>query len=193
MPVIDFHNHYYPPAYLHALGSKPTHVKVGVDAHGNPLLHYPGDYNIVVPGHRDIDYRERVLAEHGVDMQVLTLTTPGTHVEDPGLAAELSTLVNDAFAEVVATRHRFAALATLPLNDPRGSARELERAAEHLVQGGDARDAAAAERAGWEGSCKGRTVVAERAGDVLLREAGQGAARFGRCRRVQGSRAHQHQ
>ena len=56
----------------------------------------------------------------------------GTHVEDPGLAAELSTLVNDAFAEVVATRHRFAALATLPLNDPRGSARELERAMTRL-------------------------------------------------------------
>ena len=37
MPVIDFHNHYYPPAYLDALRSKPTSVKVGVDAEGNPI------------------------------------------------------------------------------------------------------------------------------------------------------------
>ena len=37
--------------------------------------------------------------------------------------------MNDEFAEVVATRgRRFAALATLPLNDPAASARELERA-----------------------------------------------------------------
>ena len=129
MPIIDFHNHYYPPAYLDALRTTGTSVTVGVDAQGNPLLYYPGDYNIVVPGHRDIDYRERVLVELGVDRQVLTLTTPGTHVETPQRAADLSRLVNDAFAEVVATRgHRFAALATLPLNDPAAAARELDRA-----------------------------------------------------------------
>jgi aminocarboxymuconate-semialdehyde decarboxylase len=136
MLTIDLHNHYYPPAYLDALRTRPTNVKVGVDHDGNPLLHYPGDYNIVVPGHRDIDYRERVLEEHGVDKQVLTLTTPGTHVETPELAASLAALVNDAFAEVVATRRRFAALATLPLNDPAASARELERAIRSLGMAG---------------------------------------------------------
>jgi len=133
MQIVDFHNHYYPPAYLDALRSKGSRVTVGVDKDGNPLLHYPGDYNIVVPGHRDIAYRQRVLDELGVDRQVVTLTTPGTHVETPALAADLAALVNDAFAEVVATRGRhFAALATLPLNDPVASARELERAVKTL-------------------------------------------------------------
>jgi len=129
MPTIDFHNHYYPPAYLDALRSMPTNVRVGVDAEGNPLLHYPGDYNIVVRGHRDIDFRAQVLDAHGVDRQVVTLTTPGTHVEAPERAVALARLVNDAFADVVGTRgDRFAALATLPLNDPAASAKELERA-----------------------------------------------------------------
>ena len=31
MPVIDFHNHYYPPKYLEALRSGGTSVKVTVD------------------------------------------------------------------------------------------------------------------------------------------------------------------
>lgn len=132
MPIIDFHNHYYPPAYLDALRTKGTSVTVGVDSEGNPLLYYPGDYNIVVRGHRDIEYREQVLAELGVDQQVVTLTTPGTHVETTARAAELARLVNDEFAEVVATRRRFRALATLPLNDPAESARELERAVTKL-------------------------------------------------------------
>jgi aminocarboxymuconate-semialdehyde decarboxylase len=133
MRTIDFHNHYYPPAYLDALKTGPTNMKVGVDAHGNPLLHYPGDYNIVVRGHRDIDFRAQVLAEHGVDRQVLTLTSPGTHIETPERAAYLATLVNDALAEVVATRgRRFSALATLPLNDPAASVREFERAMKTL-------------------------------------------------------------
>lgn len=133
MPVIDFHNHYYPPAYLDALRAGPSAVRVTLDEEGNPWLHYPGDYNIAMRGHRDIDYREGVLARAGVDAQVITLTTPGTHVETPAMAARLASLVNDAFAAVVsAKRGRFVALATLPLNDPAASVRELERACRQL-------------------------------------------------------------
>src|SRR6516165_11666733 len=83
MPVIDFHNHYYPPEYIKALEQGPSAVRITHDAEGNPLLHYPGDYNIAVRGHRDIDYREQVLREQGIDTQVVTLTTPGTHIEEP--------------------------------------------------------------------------------------------------------------
>jgi aminocarboxymuconate-semialdehyde decarboxylase len=133
MAILDFHNHYYPPAYLDAVEKGPSTVRVTRDADGNPCLHYPGDYNVCVPGHRDIDYREHVLAQAGVDTQVVTLTTPGTHVEDPATAARLATLVNDAFARVVADkRGRFAALATLPLNDPEASVREFRRAVGQL-------------------------------------------------------------
>jgi aminocarboxymuconate-semialdehyde decarboxylase len=133
MRVIDFHNHYYPPAYLEALRAGSSAVQVTVDADGNPVLHYPGDYNVAVRGHRDIDYREQVLIEHGIDTQLITLTTPGTHVETPQNAARLSSLVNDAFAEVVAAKKgRFAALATLPLNDPRASRVEFLRATGEL-------------------------------------------------------------
>jgi aminocarboxymuconate-semialdehyde decarboxylase len=131
--IIDFHNHFYPPEYLEALRAGPTAVKVWTDADGNPVLGYPGDYNVAVRGHRDIAYREEVLARAGVDMQVLTLTTPGTHVEASERAVQLARLVNDAFAAVVRARGaRFAALATLPLNDPHASAAELDRAVTEL-------------------------------------------------------------
>jgi aminocarboxymuconate-semialdehyde decarboxylase len=135
MRVIDFHNHYYPPEYVEALQSptSPSSVKVTYDPDGNPCVHYPGDYNILVPGHRDIAYRTRVLVELGVDTQVLSFTTPGVHVESQALAVEWARVVNDAFARTVRDgRGRFAALATLPLNDPLASARELERAMKDL-------------------------------------------------------------
>lgn len=133
MPTIDFHNHYYPPAYLDALRTGSSAVRVTIDAYGNPCLHYPGDYNVAVPGHRDIDYREQVLIQQGVDTQVITLTTPGTHIETPQTAVRLARLVNDAFAEVVASKKgRFATLATLPLNDPSASVAEFERATRQL-------------------------------------------------------------
>jgi aminocarboxymuconate-semialdehyde decarboxylase len=126
--IVDFHNHFYPPEYLDALRTGGTTVTLSTDADGNPVLGYPGDYNVAVPGHRDIAYREGVLAHEGIDKQVLTFTTPGTHVETPPRAVQLARLVNDALARVVHERAaRFTALATLPLNDPAGSVAELER------------------------------------------------------------------
>lgn len=133
MAIIDFHNHYYPPKYIQALERGPSAVRITHDAEGNPSLHYPGDYNVAVRGHRDIDYREQVLREAGVDTQVITLTTPGTHVETPQAAQRLAGLVNDEFARVVSDKHgRFTALATLPLNDPEASVTELRRAMTQL-------------------------------------------------------------
>jgi aminocarboxymuconate-semialdehyde decarboxylase len=130
--VVDFHNHYYPPAYLDAIRTG-ARVRVTTDADGNPVLHYPGDYNVVVPGHRDIAFRERVLEEEGVARQVLSFTTPGTHHEEPAAAMRLAQLVNDALATVVRERARhFSALATLPLNDPSASVSEFERAITEL-------------------------------------------------------------
>jgi aminocarboxymuconate-semialdehyde decarboxylase len=126
--IVDFHNHFYPPEYLDALRTGGTTVTLSTDGDGNPVLGYPGDYNVAVPGHRDIAYREEVLAREGIDRQVLTFTTPGTHVETPQRAVQLARLVNDALARVAHERAgRFTALATLPLNDPAASVLELER------------------------------------------------------------------
>jgi aminocarboxymuconate-semialdehyde decarboxylase len=131
--IIDFHNHFYPPEYLKALEEGPSNVRVTFDDRNNPLLHYPGDYNIVVPEHRDIAVRAEALEHEGIDRQVLTLTTPGTHIESPARAVELARLVNDSLARVVQTRgSRFAALATLPLNSPEAAAEELDRACGEL-------------------------------------------------------------
>ena len=133
MPIIDFHDHYYPPKYIEALEKGPSAVRITHDDQGNPALHYPGDYNVAVRGHRDIDYREQVLREAGVDTQVITLTTPGTHIEEPATAIRLASLVNDAFARAVADKGgRFVALATLPLNDPVASVVEFRRAIDQL-------------------------------------------------------------
>jgi aminocarboxymuconate-semialdehyde decarboxylase len=133
MRIVDFHNHYYPPEYVEMLRTETSVVKVTYDEAANPCVHYPGDYNVLVPGHRDIDYREQVLIEQGVDTQVITFTTPGVHVEPPVTSVALARQINDAFARVIKDkRGRFAALATLPLNDPAASVTELERAMKSL-------------------------------------------------------------
>ncbi len=129
MIIIDFHNHFYPKEYIEALQTGPSNIKVTYDEDNNPLLHYPGDYNILVPSHRDIDFREQAIKKAGVDKQILTFTTPGTQIESPERSVELAQIVNDGFARIKDERSdRFTALATLPLNDPETSVIEFERA-----------------------------------------------------------------
>ncbi len=131
--IIDFHNHYFPPEYLKALSSGPTAIRISEDSDGNPILSYPGDYNVVVPGHRDIKYRRQVLDQERIDRQVLTFTTPGTHLDPPARSVPLARLINDSLAAIAANHgKRFSALATLPLNDPAAAVHELDRACRQL-------------------------------------------------------------
>ncbi|HSM60772.1 MAG TPA: amidohydrolase family protein [Longimicrobiales bacterium] len=131
--IVDVHNHYYPPAYLEAIRTGGSAFRVTEDESGNPVLHSPGDYNVVVPGHRDLEYRTRVLDEAGVDVQMLTFTAPATSIETPERAVELSRIVNDAFAaDVERWGGRYTALATLPMNAPDAAAEEATRAMEEL-------------------------------------------------------------
>jgi aminocarboxymuconate-semialdehyde decarboxylase len=96
-------------------------------------VHYAGDFNIVADGHIDLEARLAEMDRTGVDMGVLTLTTPGVHVEERTRGIDLAQLVNDSFAEIQQQYPlKFCPLATLPLQDPQASAAELERAVTKL-------------------------------------------------------------
>jgi uncharacterized protein len=77
--------------------------------------------------------RLHLMDEAGVDVQVLSLTTPGLHNLAPDRAVELARRVNDRIAEAVARYpERFQGFATLPTPAPNEAARELERAVRDL-------------------------------------------------------------
>lgn len=65
----------------------------------------------------------------GLDVQVLSLNSPGIQAEpDAAVAVARAAAVNDLLAETVAAHpDRFAGFAALPLQDPRAAAKELER------------------------------------------------------------------
>ena len=66
--------------------------------------------------------------ETGLDVQVLSLTTPGLHNVDADQAVSLARNANDVLAATVKMRpDRFEGFATLPIRAPEAAARELER------------------------------------------------------------------
>lgn len=77
--------------------------------------------------------RLREMDESGIAKQVVFLTAPGVQVFDAPTATSLARSTNDQLAEAV-RRHpdRFAGLAAIAPQDPRGAAQELERAVKHL-------------------------------------------------------------
>jgi 2,3-dihydroxybenzoate decarboxylase/5-carboxyvanillate decarboxylase len=79
---------------------------------------------------------QRRLAEMdrlGIDMQVLSLTSPGVQLFRPDRAVALAALANDRLAEIVGSAPtRFAGLASFAPQDPARASREMERAVERL-------------------------------------------------------------
>ncbi|MBR2817197.1 MAG: amidohydrolase [Reyranella sp.] len=69
----------------------------------------------------------------GIDMHVLSITSPGVQVFETALATRLAAESNDALAAAVkAHPTRFAGLAAIAPQDPAAAAREIERAARTL-------------------------------------------------------------
>lgn len=83
----------------------------------------------------DLDnLRLEEMDKHGVDVAVLSVTTPGVQIEpDRSLAVRLAKETNDFLARAI-ERHptRFKGFAHLPLQDPREGADELERTVRQL-------------------------------------------------------------
>ena len=88
-----------------------------------------------IPAMVDLDVRFRMMDLFGDYVQVLSLAAPPIEaLGPPGQSAELAQLANDAMAETVARhRDRFPGfIASVPMNDPDATAREIDRAVTDL-------------------------------------------------------------
>lgn len=73
--------------------------------------------------------RIRIMDEAGIDMQVLSMTSPGVQMFDRDAATAMARSANDQLAEAIARRPaRFAGLASIAPQDPNQAAKEIERA-----------------------------------------------------------------
>jgi len=83
------------------------------------------------------DERIGIMDQAGIDMQVLSMTSPGVQMFDAGTATSMARSTNDQLAAAVARRPtRYAALASIAPQDPEEAAKEIERAVTRLKLSG---------------------------------------------------------
>ena len=94
----------------------------------------PDEWRRVIDRLSDIHGRLRLMDEHGVELQLLSLASDGINgIPERDDAVATAREANDALAEMVAKYPtRFAGLAALPLQDAEASAEEITRAVREL-------------------------------------------------------------
>jgi predicted TIM-barrel fold metal-dependent hydrolase len=116
MRVIALEEHFWTPAIAEAVGAL-RNPDAGPDS--------PLGANLTDLGER----RLAAMDAAGIDLQVISHTTPGVQHLDPATAVTLAHEANDLLAAAVREHpDRFAGFATLPTPDPVAAAAELERA-----------------------------------------------------------------
>ena len=110
MTTIDYHIHWWPPAFLEYLEKSDV-----------PSTNLPPLPLITAPPVADLEMRAKLMDKAGIDVAVLSQPMQPDERTHPGLAA----ISNDGFAEIVSDRFRF--FASLPLPEIDASIAELDR------------------------------------------------------------------
>jgi aminocarboxymuconate-semialdehyde decarboxylase len=130
----DLHTHYYPSAFFRLIEEIGGAFSFATDPTGRTIIRYRGArFFGVTPPMTDPDRRLADMDRVGIDVEVLSLSTPNVYFAPAERQPEVARLVNDAYAELIAKYpKRFKGFASIPMDDPDAALRELERALDDL-------------------------------------------------------------
>lgn len=137
LDAIDFHNHFYPRAFLEAAERRPEvcGARIMRGADGQPMMVYDIGFLFPLTRHAtDLDDRMTVMDAAGIDKLLLSMIPLDLRYTAPVDAArEFCRIVNDGLAETARQYpDRILPTGTLPLQDPAAARRELERCVNEL-------------------------------------------------------------
>jgi aminocarboxymuconate-semialdehyde decarboxylase len=134
----DLHTHYYPPIYFDKIRELPSEFSFDKSPSGQTIITYRGArFFGVTPPMTDVGKRLEDMDRVGIDVEVISLSTPNVFFADAEHQPEIARIVNDAYAELVAQHPmRFKGFASIPMDDPDAALRELHRAIHDLKLNG---------------------------------------------------------
>ena len=137
-PRYDLHTHYYPSVFFDEIREKGVDFSFDTDPAGRTIIKYRGArFFGITPPMTDPAKRIEAMDEAGIDVEVLSLSTPNVFFAPAEQQAGVARLVNDAYAELAAQYPtRFKGFASIPMDDPDAALAELERALDDLKLNG---------------------------------------------------------
>lgn len=140
MKRIDFETHFVTRDYVRAMEQQKGYPRYVVDEQTkNRRLYYTDDVgeplgDLLLNKLLDVgEGRLKDMDAAGIDVQVLSLTSPGVEQFDPSMGTELATRINDELYSIVQNHpSRFVGYAALAPKNPEGAVRELERSVKEL-------------------------------------------------------------
>jgi aminocarboxymuconate-semialdehyde decarboxylase len=127
---LDLHTHYYPPAYFEAIRKTPGDFSFGTDPTGRTIITYRGArFFGITPPMTDVALRLADMDRVGIDVEVVSLSTPNVFFAEGVAQVAVARMVNDAYAALVVQHpKRFKGFASIPLDAGAAALAELHRA-----------------------------------------------------------------
>ena len=135
---LDLHTHYYPPIYFDQIRELPSEFSFAKSPSGQTIIKYRGArFFGVTPPMTDVAQRLADMDRVGIDVEVVSLSTPNVFFTEAQHQPEIARMVNDAYAELIAKHPtRFKAFASIPMDAPDEALKELHRALDELKLNG---------------------------------------------------------
>ena len=135
---LDIHTHYYTQPFFQKISDSGGQFSFTTDPAGRTIITYNGArFFGITPPMTDVAKRIEDMDRVGIDVEVVSLSTPNVFFADAKGQPEVAKMMNDAYAEL-ATKYpkRFKGFASIPMDAPDAALTELHRAINTLKLNG---------------------------------------------------------
>src|SRR5690242_17571514 len=125
----DLHTHFYTQEFFDSIRDLPSEFSFGTSSSGQTIITYRGArFFGVTPAMTDVAQRIEDMDRVGIDIEVVSLSTPNIFFAQAEHQAGVARMVNDSYAELIAKRPtRFKGFASIPMDAGEDALQELHR------------------------------------------------------------------
>ena len=138
MAKFDLHTHFYTEEFFQTIRELPSDFSFGKSPSGQTIITYRGArFFGVTPAMTDVSKRLEDMDRVGIDVEVVSLSTPNVFFTNAEHQPQVARMINDSYAELIATHpKRFKGFASIPMDAPDAALNELHRAIDELKLNG---------------------------------------------------------
>ena len=138
MLKLDLHTHFYTDEFFRCVRDLPSEFSFATSSTGQTIITYRGArFFGVTPPMTDVSKRLEDMDRTGIDVEVVSLSTPNVFFTDARHQPEVARMINDSYADLI-SRHpkRFKGFASIPMDAPDAALAELHRVIDDLKLNG---------------------------------------------------------